>query len=573
MNLNTKAKQQATYDAIVVGSGISGGWAAKELAEKGLKVLMLERGRDIKHVVDYKTATLGQWEFEHRGRVDTMAREEYWANFRTGYPANEEHRSLFENDKENPYLETRRFDWIRGYHVGGRSLLWGRQSYRWNEADFEANAKEGLGTDWPIRYKDLAPWYDYVEKFAGISGSKEGLDVLPDGQFLPPMQMNCAETKAKQDIESKFAGRKVIIGRVAHLTQPQDFHTELGRAACQFRNMCMRGCPYGAYFSTQSATLPAAQKTGNLTLIPDSIVSEVIFDDKAGKATGVRVINQNDPGDVKEYFAKVIFLNASAIPSTTILMSSKSDRHPNGLGNESDQLGRNIMDHHLGVGANGVVEGFEDKYYFGRRANGIYVPRYRNWGNDKRDYVRGFGYQGGGGRQSWGRGADMPGFGAAFKEEISQPGTWTMNLGGFGEMIPDPNNRFTLSPDQKDKWGMPLVVFDAAYGENEKKMRVDMMNDAAEMLEAAGVKNINRYNDTEKSPGIGIHEMGTARMGTDAKNSVLNKNNQVWGAENVYVTDGACMTSASCVNPSLTYMALTARAADHAVNELKKQNL
>lgn len=573
MNLNIKAQQQATYDAIVVGSGISGGWAAKELTEKGLKVLMLERGRDIKHVTGYETAMKGPWEFEHRGRVSTMAREEYWANYRTGYTANEEHRYFFENDKENPYLETRRFDWIRGYHVGGRSLLWGRQSYRLNPADFEANAKDGIGTDWPIRYDDLAPWYDYVEKFAGISGSRDGLDVLPDGQFLPPMQMNCVETKVKGEIESKFAGRKIIIGRAAHLTQPQAIHTELGRAACQFRNMCMRGCPYGAYFSTQSSTLPAAEKTGNLTLLPDSLVSEVIFDTATNKATGVRVINQNDPGDVKEYFAKVIFLNASAIPSTSILMNSKSDRFPNGMGNESDQLGRNIMDHHLGVGAAGSFEGFEDKYYFGRRANGIYVPRYRNWGTDKRDYIRGFGYQGGASRESWGRGAGTPGFGAEFKEQISQPGAWNMNLGGFGEMIPDPSNRFTLSPDQKDKWGQPLVVFDAAYGENERKMRIDMMNDAAEMLEAAGGKNISTYNDTDKSPGIGIHEMGTARMGTDPKNSVLNKNNQVWGAENVYVTDGAAMTSASCVNPSLTYMALTARAADHAVKELKKMNL
>lgn len=571
MNLNLKAKQQATYDAIVVGSGISGGWAAKELTEKGLKVLMLERGRDVKHVIDYPTATLGPWELEHRGRVTTMAREEYWANFRTGYTANEEHRHFFENDKENPYKETRRFDWIRGYHVGGRSLLWGRQTYRWNEEDFEANAKENLGTDWPIRYKDVAPWYDYVEKFVGISGSREGLDVLPDSKFLPPMEMNCVETKVKGEIESKFAGRKMIIGRVAHLTQPQEIHTELGRAACQFRNMCMRGCPYGAYFSTQSATLPAATRTGNLTLLPDSIVSEVIFDDKLGKATGVRVINQNDPGDIKEYFAKIIFLNASSIPSTTILMKSKSERHPNGLGNESDQLGRNIMDHHLAVGASGQMEGFDDKYYFGRRANGIYVPRYRNWNGDKRDYVRGFGYQGGGSRASWGRGGAQPGFGAAFKEEMSKPGPWNIGMGGFGEMIPNPDNRFTLSTE-KDKWGMEIVIFDAAYGENERKMRVDMMNDAAEMLEAAGIKNVNPYNDESKAPGIGIHEMGTARMGTDPKNSVLNKHNQVWGAENVYVTDGACMTSASCVNPSLTYMALTARAADHAVSELKKMN-
>ncbi|GAB2778667.1 GMC family oxidoreductase [Rhabdobacter roseus] len=572
MNLNIKAKKQATYDAIVVGSGISGGWAAKELTEKGLKVLMLERGRDIKHVTDYKTAMTAPWEFEHRGRVSTMAREEYWANVRTGYTANEEHRHMFENDKENPYEEIRGFDWIRGYHVGGRSLMWGRQSYRLNEADFEANAKDGIATDWPIRYKDIAPWYDYVEKFVGVSGTRDGLDVLPDGQFLPPMQMNCLEKHAKGEIEKKFAGRHLIMGRAAHLTQPQAIHTELGRAACQFRNMCMRGCPYGGYFSTQAATLPAAQKTGNLTLLTDSIVSEVIFDDTANKATGVRVVDQNTL-ETREFFAKIIFLNASAIASTSILMNSKSKRFPNGMGNESDQLGRNIMDHHLAVGASGAYDGFEDKYYFGRRANGIYVPRYRNWGNDKRDYIRGFGYQGGASRDSWGRGNGMEGFGAAFKEEISKPGGWRMSLGGFGEMIPDEKNRMTLSPDKTDRWGLPLVVFDAAYGDNEKKMRIDMMNDAAEMLEAAGFKNVNPYNDESKNPGIGIHEMGTARMGTSAQNSVLNKHNQVWGAENVYVTDGSFMTSASCVNPSLTYMAMTARAADHAVNELKKMNV
>ncbi len=572
MNLNIKATKQDSYDAIVVGSGISGGWAAKELTEKGLKVVMLERGRDIKHIVDYKTATLAPWEFEHRGRVTTIAKEEYWASMRTGYTANEEWRYLFENDKENPYLETRRFDWIRAYHVGGRSLLWGRQSYRLNPRDFEANAEDGIATDWPVRYNEIAPWYDYVEKFAGISGGKDGLDVLPDGQYLPPMQMNCVETHVKGEVEKKFAGRHIIMGRTAHLTQPQSFHTELGRAACQFRNMCMRGCPYGGYFSTQAATLPAAQRTGNLTLIPDTIVSEVIYDDKLGKATGVRTINQNTL-ETKEYYAKIIFLNASAIASTSILMNSKSERFPNGMGNESDQLGRNVMDHHLAVGARGDMDGFEDKYYFGRRANGVYVPRYRNWGDDKRDYIRGFGYQGGASRASWQSGNGMDGFGADFKAKLSEPGGWSMNLGGFGEMLPDEKNRFTLHPTEKDKWGLPVVVFDAAYGENEKKMRQDMMNDAAEMLEAAGLKNVSKYNDETKSPGIGIHEMGTARMGTDKKNSILNKHNQVWGAENVFVTDGSFMTSASCVNPSLTYMAFTARAADFAVKELKKQNI
>jgi choline dehydrogenase-like flavoprotein len=572
MNLNLKAKQANTYDAIVVGSGISGGWAAKELTERGLKVLVLERGRDVKHVSDYPTAMLGPWELKHRGQPDNMAKEEYWANQRTGYTANEEHRHFFENDKQNPYLETRGFDWIRGYHVGGRSLMWGRQSYRWNEADFEANLKDGISVDWPVRYNEIAPWYDYVEKFAGISGSKDKLDVLPDGQFLPPMELNILEQEVKKGIEANFKGRHLTIGRVAHLTAPQQIHTDLGRAACQYRNMCMRGCPYGAYFSTQSATLPAAQKTGRLTLKADSIVSEVIFDEKKNKASGVRVINQNT-NEITEYFARIIFLNASTIASTSILMNSKSTRFPNGLGNESDQLGRNIMDHHLAVGASGEYDGFQDKYYYGRRANGIYVPRYRNWAGDKREYLRGFGYQGGAGRSGWGRGTEQAGFGAEFKAQMTQPGKWSFGMGGFGEMLPDEKNRFTLHPTQKDKWGLPLVVFDAAYTDNEIRMRRDMMNDAAEMLEAAGLKNVNPYNDASKNPGIGIHEMGTARMGRDAKTSVLNKNNQIWGCENVFITDGSFMTSASCVNPSLTYMAFTARAADFAVKEMNKKNL
>lgn len=571
MYLNIDAQKEMTYDAIVVGSGISGGWAAKELTERGLRVLCLERGRDIKHVEGYETAMKAPWEFLHRGRPDNMAAEEYWAGMRTGYTANEEHRYLFENDSKNPYLETRPFDWIRAYHTGGRSLLWGRQSYRFNEEDFMANAKDGVSVDWPIRYKDIAPWYDYAERFAGISGSKDGLSVLPDGQFLPAMELNCLEKHVKSEVMKKM-GRTITIGRVAHVTKPQSWHTALGRAACQYRNMCMRGCPFGAYFSTQSATLPAAMKTKRLTLANDKIVSEVLYDEKKGRATGVRTIDQNTM-EVKDYFAKIIFLNASAIPSASILLNSKSSRFPNGLGNDSDQVGRNIMDHHLGVGASGEFDGFNDQYYFGRRPNGVYIPRYRNWGNDKREYLRGFGYQGGAGRSGWGRGVGMEGFGASFKEEITQVGGWGMGIGGFGEVLPNENNRFTLHPTKKDKWGMPLVVFDAAYGENERKMRIDMKNDAAEMLEAAGLKNVRGYDDTSKNLGIGIHEMGTARMGKDPKTSVLNKNNQIHAVKNVFMTDGAFMTSASCVNPSLTYMAMTARAAAFAVSELKKKNL
>ena len=565
MNLNIKAAKNQTFDAIVVGSGISGGWAAKELTEKGLKVLVLERGREIKHIEGYETAMKNPWEFDHRGRPTTMAAEEYWAGIRTGYTVNEEHRYLFENDSQNPYIEKRGgFDWIRAYHTGGKSLLWGRQTYRWNKEDFMANGKEGIAVDWPIRYEDLAPWYSYVEKFAGISGRAEGLDVLPDSEFLPAMAMQAPEVHFTNKVKEKL-GRPVTIGRVAHLTAPQPHHTKIGRGSCQFRNKCMRGCPYGGYFSSLSATLPCAQATGKLTMVHNAIVAEVLYDEKNAKAKGVRVIDQNTL-ESKEYFAKIIFLNAGAIGSTAILMNS-------GFANESDQLGRNIMDHHLGVGASATVEGFLEDYAFGSRPNGLYIPRFRNWGKDKRNYSRGFGYQGGASREGWGRGVGMEGFGANLKEELTMPGRWTIGFGGFGEILPNPNNRFTLSKDKKDKWGLPVLEFEAEFGENEKKMRIDMMNDAAEMLEAAGFKNINAYNNQNTHIGLGIHEMGTARMGNDKRTSVLNKHNQVWAAKNVFVTDGAGMVSASCVNPSLTYMALTARAADFAVSELKKKNL
>jgi choline dehydrogenase-like flavoprotein len=572
MNLNIDAIKSQTFDAIVVGSGISGGWAAKELTEKGLKVAVLERGREIKHIEGYETAMKNPWDFAHRGRPDNMAAEEYWAGMRTGYTANEEHRYLFENDKQNPYIEKKGgFDWLRAYHTGGKSLLWGRQSYRWNKEDFEANGKEGVGTDWPIRYEDLAPWYSYVEKFAGISGQREGLDVLPDSEFLPAMQMTAPERHFKEQVDKKL-GRPVTIGRVAHLTQPGPQHTAIGRGQCQYRNKCMRGCPYGGYFSSLSATLPAAMRTNRLTMVHNAIVSEIIYDEATQKAKGVRVIDQNTLA-VKEYYAKIIFVNAGAIGSTSILMNSKSSRFTNGLGNDSDQLGRNIMDHHLGVGASATVEGFADDYFFGSRPNGLYIPRFRNWGKDKRGYTRGFGYQGGASRESWGRGVNSDGFGAQFKEDLTKPGTWTIGFGGFGEILPDPNNRFVLSPSAKDKWGLPVLEFEANFGSNELKMREDMMHDAAEMLEAAGFKNINQYNSTKTHIGLGIHEMGTARMGRDPKTSILNKHNQVHEVKNVFMTDGAAMASASCVNPSLTYMALTARAADFAVSELKKRNL
>lgn len=557
-----------TYDAIVVGSGISGGWAAKELTEKGLKVLMIERGREVKHIEGYDTAMKESFDFPHRNRMTEQMKKDYWAGIRTGYTITEGTKDFFVKDIDDPYEETQRFDWMRAYHTGGKSMHWGRQVYRWNERDFTANAEEGVGVDWPIRYKDLVPWYNYVEKFAGVSGEKRGLDVLPDSDFQPAMELNCVEREVRKGIESKFKGRYLTIGRVAHLTNPTEEQLALGRTACQYRNKCIKGCPYGAYFSTQATTLPAAARTNNLTLIHDKIVYEVIFDDEKKKAIGVRTIDQHTK-KTEEFYSKVIFLNAGAIGSAWILMQSRSKTHPNGLGNESDQLGRNIMDHHLGVGASGSWEGFEDMYFYGKRPNGVYIPRFANWGSDKRDFLRGFGYQGGGSRGNKGA-RDL--IGAELKASYTQLGGWSFGIGGFGETLPDERNRFTLSQN-KDQWGLPIINFDAGWRENEWKMREAMQTEAANMLEAAGLKNIRSYQDKEKAPGIGIHEMGTARMGRDPKTSVLNGNNQVWGAENVYVTDGACMVSSSCVNPSLTYMALTARAADHAVNELKKQNI
>lgn len=554
------------FDAIVVGSGLSGGWAAKELTEKGLKVLLLERGREVRHREDYPTAMMESWEFPHRGRMDLKTRQDYWANVRTGYTANEEHRHFFTRDVDFPYEEEKPFTWVRGYQTGGRSLMWGRHSYRWSDLDFEANAREGIAIDWPIRYRDLAPWYSYVEKFAGISGQREGWDSLPDGEFQPAMEMNCVEREIKLRLQETM-GRKMTVGRVANLTQPTPEQQALGRTACQFRNRCMRGCPYGAYFSTQSATLPAARRTGNLTLVQEKIAYQVIFDDAKGRATGVRAIDQNTKQEI-EYYGKLIFLNASAINTAWIMMQSTSRTHPNGLGNDSGQLGKNIMDHHKAQTVQGTFEGHEDRYYYGKRPGGIYIPRFVNMGNDRRDFLRGFGYQGAASR---GAGSSEP-FGAKLKEEYTHLGPWTFNLQGFGEILPFESNHFTLS-SEKDIWGLPVIRFHAELTENEYKMKDCMVDEAVKMMEAAGLKNIRTYETQKSVPGVSIHEMGTARMGKDPKTSVLNANNQVWNAPNVFVTDGAAMVSASNVNPSLTYMAMTARAADFAVSEMKRGNL
>jgi choline dehydrogenase-like flavoprotein len=563
---STRSSDTTSYDAIVVGSGISGGWAAKELTEKGLRVLMLERGKNIEHIKDYVNATKGPWEYPHRGGR-TRAMEELYPVLKRDYPLNETNLDYWASDKDSPYTEVKRFDWFRGYHVGGRSLMWGRQSYRWSDFDFEANAKDGIAVDWPIRYADIAPWYDHVEKHAGINGSHENMPQLPDGQFLPPMQLNCGEQAVANIANKKFGPhRRIIPGRSANLTQAHG-----GRTQCQYRDACWLGCPYGAYFSTQSSTLPPAMATGRLTLRPWAIVTEVLYDKDRKRATGVRVMD-GLTNQMNDYSAKVVFLCASTLNTAWLLMRSATDVWPGGLGSSSGELGHNLMDHHFRAGAGGRLEGLDDKYVHGRRPNGFYIPRYQNLFGDKRQYLRGFGYQGGAGRDGWGRGVAELGVGGEFKDAMSLPGQWTIGATAFGEMLPNHANMVTIDETKKDKWGLPVLKIDCATGENEHMMRRDMQVDMAELLEQSGVKDVTVY-DAGSFPGMGIHEMGTARMGRDPKTSVLNSHNQVWDAPNVFVTDGSCMVSTACQNPSLTYMALTARAADYAVQELKRQNL
>ncbi len=567
-NIAITGQAQQTYDAIVIGSGISGGWAAKELCEKGLRTLVLDRGRLVRHVDDYPTMHMDPWDMPGAGALTAQQAREQHIQRRTGFvDATNSH--FFVNDVTHPYTEARRFDWIRGYQVGGRSLTWGRQCYRWSDLDFEANAREGIGVDWPIRYRDLEPWYDYVEQFVGVSGEALGLPHLPDGRFLRPMELNCLERHVRERVERAFPGRHVTIGRVAHLTEPIN-----GRGTCQYRNRCGRGCPYGAYFSSNAVTLPAAEATGLMTLRPDAIVSSILYDEETGRATGVQVIDAATR-ESTEYFARIIFCNASTVATTAILLNSTSDRFPDGLGNDSGELGHNMMDHHYFAGAMGAYDGFEDEYYRGRRPNGVYVPRYRNLrGGDAegRGYVRGYGYQGGAGRGGWADGINAAGFGGDFKDGLFRPGGWGMMLNGFGEVLPDHRNHLRLDRDHTDQWGQPTIVFDCDFGENERAMRADMQADAAEMLEAAGLRDITTF-DYIGGMGKGVHEMGTARMGRDPRTSVLNARNQLHAVPNVFVTDGACMTSSSCVNPSITYMALTARACAFAVDAAKRGEL
>ncbi len=551
-----------TYDAIVIGSGITGGWAAKELCEKGLKVLMLERGRNVEHIKDYSTATTPTWELKHRG---TLTPEDKKKNFIQSrhWSFREDNKHFYINDEQNRYQETKRFDWIRGDIVGGRSLLWSRACYRWSDLDFEANLRDGHGVDWPIRYKDLAPWYDHVESFIGVSGSNDGIPHLPDGKFQPPFEMNVVEKYFKQQIESKWNDRHVIMGRTANLTEPVK-----GRGQCQARNQCHRGCPFGAYFSTNASTIPAAYATNNLTVRPHSLVNRIIYDEQKQKATGVEIIDTQTK-KTEEFYAKIIFCNASTVATAFILLNSTSKRFPNGLGNGSDQVGRNLMDHHKGLSVTAAVDGFEDSYYFGHRPASLFIPRFRNIKDTTKDFIRGYHF----GASAYRTTAQSnETIGAAFKESLCEPGQWQMGIYGFGECLPYAENRVTLDTNKKDDWGRPVIAIDCEFKENEKAMHEDMKLAAKEFMEAAGFKN-TVVNAAISFPGNANHEMGTARMGHDPKTSVLNKWNQMHEVPNVFITDGSCMSSSACQNPSLTYMALTARACDHAVKELKKMNL
>lgn len=564
MQVNTKGKEKNSYDAIVVGSGISGGWAAKELCERGLKVLLLERGKPVEHP-NYPTTSSDPWQLPNGGRLTREDRKKSFIQTRH-FSFKGDNKHFFVNDLENPYTEIKRYDWIRGDVVGGRSLFWGRHSYRLSDLDFEANAKDGHGVDWPIRYKDLAPWYEYAERFIGVSGENLGLTHFPDQHLQPPFEMNCVEKHFQQKIKNTFPDRPVTIGRVANLTQPVK-----GRGVCQSRDYCHRGCPYGAYFSTNASTLPAAFATGNLTLMSNMLVNQVFYDEQKGIASGVEVIN-TETNTTTNYYARLIFLNASTIATTHLLLNSISSRFPNGLGNDSDQVGRNLMDHHKQAGASADVEGFEDQYYYGRRPVGLYVPRFRNIHEKRTDYIRGFGLMGGSGRAGWNSHVSEFELGITLKQAVQQPGKWHISLGGYGETLPYTDNRITLNKEVKDKWGRNTVSIDCSFRENEMTMQKDMASSAGEMLEAAGYKNVRTYVNTS-FPGNSNHEMGTARMGRDPRTSVLNAFNQMHAVKNVFITDGSCMTSNACVNPSLTYMALTARACAYAVEEMKKQNL
>lgn len=555
------------FDAIVIGSGISGGWAAKELTGKGLKTLVLERGRDVKHVTDYPTANLNPWEFEHRGQVPLAVKEQY-GNIHSFMREETLHWAI--KPDEQPFVEEQPFTWTRGYHVGGKSLLWARQTQRWSNFDFEGPARDGFAVDWPIRYADIAPWYSYVEKFAGISGNKDGLPHLPDGEFLPPIELNCVETHLQGVIAQKYNDRQLIQGRCAHITDPQPIHTEQGRAKCQHRSLCVRGCPFGGYFSSNSSTLPWAERTGKMTLRPHSVVHSIIYDEKKGKASGVRVVDANTK-EMMEFYANVIFVNGSTLNSNQILLNSTSSRFPNGLGNDSGLLGKYIAWHNYRGRISAQFDGFLDKTTDGKNPSNGYIPRFRNVHKQETGFLRGYAVGVGGGR---GMVQNREGMGLALKEQLLNPSLGPWNVSGWmmGETIPIERNHVRLDPNLKDKYGIPQLVTSAVWTENDDKMVVDYIEQMTEMFTAAGFINI-KASDSHSNPGSDIHEMGGVRMGKDPKTSLLNEWNQLHQCKNVFVTDGACMTSTGTQNPSLTYMALTARAADYAVKQLKKKNL
>ena len=558
------APQQEVYDAIVVGSGMSGGIAAKELTERGLKTLLIERGKHVEHATGYITEHKQPWQFEHRGSVPPAEAEKDYQVQSRHYSFSEATLHYYVKDSESPYIEEKPYSWIRAEIVGGRSVLWARQSYRWSPMDFEANARDGVGVDWPIRYEELVPWYEHIERFIGVSGTEEGLPQLPDSIFLPPMEMNAVEKMVKGQIESAFPGRNMIIGRTAVLTQAHN-----GRAACHYCGPCERGCSTASYYSTLSVSLPVAMATGNLTLLPDTIVHSVVYDESAGRASGVRTIDKAT-GETREYAGRVIFLCASTLGTAQIMLNSTSRTFPNGIANSSGMVGRNLMDHHAELFVSGAFDGYEGRYYSGNRPNGIYIPRFQNLGpnSPKKDYLRGFGFQGSARRASWQRGRTMSGIGEELKRSLRDPGPWSMTLVGFGETLPDTDNYCELDSQEVDAWGMPVLRLHVAYTENAAIMREDIGVTGAEMLEAAGAKDIRFIRRPHASPGLGNHEMGSARMGRDPQTSVLNAHNQTHDVPNLFVTDGACMTSTACQNPSLTYMALSARAAHYAADTL-----
>lgn len=561
--------QANTFDAIVIGSGISGGWAAKELCEKGLKTLVLERGRNVEHKKDYPTMVSNPWDMPHRNQIPLADRlENPVVNRCYAYKEDTEH--FFVKDSEHPYLQEKPFDWVRGYQVGGKSLIWARQTQRWSKYDFEGPGRDGFAVDWPIRYDDIAPWYSYVERFVGVSGNYDGVETLPDGEFLPAWEMNCVEKEIRDRILASYQDRHVMIGRCAHLTQPQEHHLKMGRGQCMARNQCYRGCPFGAYFSSNAATLPAAAATGNLTIRPDSVVHSIIYDDKEEKVTGVRVVDR-ETKSVSEYFAKVIFLNASALNSNLILLNSTSNRFPNGLGNDSGILGKYIAFHNYRGNISASFEGWEDKYYFGRRPTAVMMPNFRNVKKQEMDFLRGYMTFYTAGRGGWGGRRDLP-FGADFKEQNSVPGPWHVFMMMQGETIPKESNLVSLSLTEKDAWGIPLLQVNVDYDDNDEKILKDFFEQGSEMLSKAGCKDI-RTSDSKQAPGLDIHEMGGVRMGRDPESSLLNGWNQMHACKNVFVTDGACMTSTGTQNPSITYMALTARAADYALKQLKAGNI